>query len=516
MKQIRPCMLIILDGWGISSKKEGNAVFAAKTPFLDKLFTDYPDTSLLCSGDAVGLPAGIMGNSEVGHTNIGAGRVVFQNLLRIDKAIKDNSFYENRRFLELIKKLKKNNRALHLMGLVSDGGVHSQLTHLFALIDLAKKSGLNHVFIHPILDGRDTPPDKGVEYIKKLQDYLDQKQTGTIATLCGRFFAMDRDTRWDRTKDAYDLYTKGSGVFEKEVVSAVYNSYEKKVTDEFLEPTVITGTSNVPVATVKDGDGIIFFNFRADRARQITRAFTDSEFDFFEREVTPELAGFVCMTFYDEKFDLPVAFSPEHLDGILSQVISDNGLCQLKIAETEKYAHVTYFFNGGDETPIPLEERLLVPSPRDISTYDQKPEMSANQVAQKLVSEISKDKYHLIVVNFANLDMVGHTGVFDAAVKACETVDRCVEKVVTRFMEKDGVVLITADHGNAETMIDETGKPFTSHTLNPVPLILIDNKKKVELKTGKLSDIAPTILHIMGIEKNKNMTGDSLIINKGK
>jgi len=508
----RPCMLIILDGFGASPIHEGNAVFLAKTPHLDRLKEEYPATLLLCSGEAVGLPEGIMGNSEVGHLNIGAGRVVYQDLFRIDMAIRDGSFFENKALGSVISKVKTNNSALHLMGLVSDGGVHSQLSHLFALLNMVQKKGLPEVYVHAILDGRDTPPDSGAGYVKSLQEYIDSINFGKIATICGRYFAMDRDNRWDRIEKAFRLYTAGEGTYEKDPVEAVKNAYLREETDEFVKPIVIKDDRLNPPAAVRDGDGIIFFNFRADRAREITHALTDPAFEFFNRDLLPALCDFVCMTLYDEEFTLPIAFSPVHLKEILGEVISKHGFRQLRIAETEKYAHVTYFFNGGEEKPFPLEERCLIPSPREVPTYDLKPEMSAYEVTREVISRLQSKKYDMIILNFANMDMVGHTGILEAAIKACQAVDECVGKVVAEAKDKGYVILITADHGNAETMTDENVHPHTAHSLNPVPFILVDDThKNAKLRSGILGDIAPTILHLMGIDQPKEMTGRSLI-----
>jgi len=513
MTQIKPCVLIILDGWGIYKPGNTNAVSVAKMPFLNKLMAENPRTQLLCSGEAVGLPIGIMGNSEVGHLNIGAGRIVYQGLLRIDKAIENGFFFQNRAFNDIMDKVKANRSALHLMGLTSDAGVHSQLAHLFALVDMACQKGLTEIYVHAILDGRDTPPDSGVRYVEKLQKFLESKRIGRIASICGRYYAMDRDTRWDRTEKAFRLYTLGEGIKEKNPVTAVKNAYARGETDEFVCPVVMTDDKGNPIKTVSDKDGIIFFNFRPDRARQITRAFTEPGFDFFKKEKSPQLCEFVCMALYDEHFTLPVAFGPVHLSNILGEVISHAGLNQLRIAETEKYAHVTYFFNGGEEKAFPNEDRHLVPSPREVPTYDKKPEMSAYIVAEKAASLIESGKYHLVVMNFANLDMVGHTGILEAAVKACEAVDQCAEKVVTAAIRKGYAVLVTADHGNAEQMREENGQMHTAHTLNPVPLVLAGyENKKVQLRPGVLGDIAPTILQVMGIEKPAEMTGKSLII----
>jgi len=511
----RLCMLMILDGWGINPDHDGNAVYLSGTPNLTRLMQQYPHTQLACSGRAVGLPDGIMGNSEVGHLNIGAGRIVFQDILRIDMAIEDGSFFQNEVLNDLIEKVAQRGTSLHLMGLVSDGGVHSQFTHLLALLELARRKGLGRVYVHAILDGRDTPPDSGIRYVGKLKAHIQAQGCGAIATICGRYFAMDRDNRWDRTEKAYCLYTRAEGVSEHDPVTAVKNAYARGETDEFVKPIVLAAADGRPTATVVDGDGIFFFNFRADRARQITRAFTAADFDGFARTPLPELAGYACMTRYDEKFDLPVAFGPMHREKILGEVIGGCGLHQLRIAETEKYAHVTYFFNGGEEKPFPLEDRCLIPSPREVATYDLKPEMSAPKVTAKVLARIKSQKYDLIVLNFANMDMVGHTGVLEAAVAACKTVDRCVGEIVAAVKAQGGALLITADHGNAETMKDANGHPHTAHTLNPVPLILADESRKtIRLAEGKLADIAPTILAIMGVAQPEEMTGSSLIREK--
>ncbi len=513
MKKIpKPCMLIILDGWGINPVREGNAFAMADTPCLDRLMNEYPHTSLLCSGEAVGLPAGIMGNSEVGHLNIGAGRIVYQDLLRIDTSINNDEFNQNSAFISVMSEVREKNSALHLMGLVSDGGVHSQLSHLLALLEMSKDQGVKRVYVHAILDGRDTPPDSGADYIALLQNHIASINHGSIATICGRFYAMDRDKRWDRVEKAYRLYIHGEGTREQDPVEAVKKAYDNGETDEFIRPIVITGDDPDDINIVCDDDGIIFFNFRADRAREITSMFTENKFDDIERETRPDLCDFVCMTMYDENFTLPVAYQPVHLDKILGEIISDNGLKQFRLAETEKYAHVTYFFNGGEEKPFPAEERCLVPSPRDISTYDQKPEMSVNLVTEEALSKIESNLYDLVVINLANMDMVGHTGILEAAQKACEAVDRCLEKLVAKVKEQGGVLLITADHGNSEQMIADNGHPHTAHTLNPVPFILVDDtRKNRNLKTGSLKDIAPTILHIMGLNQPEEMTGYSLI-----
>jgi 2,3-bisphosphoglycerate-independent phosphoglycerate mutase len=513
----KPCLLMILDGWGIGSAGEGNAVRLARTPFLDKLAASYPTTRLQCAGLAVGLPEGIMGNSEVGHLNIGAGRIVYQDLLRIDRAIADGSFSRNEVLTTVMSAVGERRSALHLLGLVSDGGVHSQLDHLLALVDMACQKGLERVFIHAILDGRDTPPDSGVGYLTRLRKHLEAIGCGKIATVCGRYYAMDRDSRWERIEKAYRLYVQGEGRTVRDPIAAVTDSYLREESDEFVRPIVVTDANHAPLTMVAEGDGVIFFNFRADRAREITRAFTVPDFDGFHREVVPNLCGYVCMTRYDEKLTLPVAYPPVHLTGLLGEVISLKGLRQLRIAETEKYAHVTYFFNGGEEKPFRFEDRCLIPSPREVATYDLKPEMSAAEVTAALIERLTSNSYDLIVLNFANMDMVGHTGILGAAVKACETVDRCVRQIVERVTGLGGIAMITADHGNSEKMIDERGGAHTAHTLNPVPFILVDDSRRdAGLRPGVLADIAPTILHIMGVEKPPQMTGTSLLVRSQK
>lgn len=508
----RPVVLMILDGWGIAAPGEGNAVQLAKTPALDRLFETWPHTRLLTSGPSVGLPAGVMGNSEVGHLNIGAGRIVYQDLLRIDKAIEDGTFFSNSTLADAMRRAAESGGKLHLMGLVSDGGVHSQLTHLFALLDMAGRFGLTRVFVHVILDGRDTPPDKGVEYVRRLEEYIGRNGCGRIASVCGRFYAMDRDTRWQRTQAAFALYTEGHGAAHGDPVGAIEQAYQKGETDEFVKPVVITEDDGSPRALVQDGDTVVFFNFRADRARQLTRAFTEAGFTGFERVKLPQLAGYVCMTIYDEQFNLPVVFPPQRLESILGEVVSAHGLLQLRIAETEKYAHVTYFFNGGEEKAFAGEERCLIPSVRDVPTYDHKPEMSAVAVTEEVLKRIETDRYDLIVLNFANMDMVGHTGVLPAAIRACETVDACVDRIVRAVTARGGLLMITADHGNAETMLEENGKIHTAHTTNPVPFILAGEPyRQAGLREGILGDIAPTILQVMGLNQPAQMTGKSLL-----
>ena len=495
-------MLVIMDGWGWREEREGNAIRVAGTPNLDAFKARYPFTLLEASGESVGLPKGQMGNSEVGHLNLGAGRIVYQDLTRINKAIADQSFYEN----PVLKQAMTCSDTVHLFGLVSKGGVHSDFEHLKALIRMAKLLGVKKLLIHAFLDGRDMPPTSGAEFVAELMEYLKENGTGEIATIIGRYYAMDRDRRWDRVKIAYDALVYGTGRKARDPVAAVYDSYRANETDEFIRPIIMDGTSRV-----KDGDSVIFFNFRADRARELTRVFTQRDFKEFAQDMRPRLASFVTMTMYDEAFHLPVAFPPERLRNVLGEVVSRLGLIQLRIAETEKYAHVTYFFNGGEEEPFQGEDRKLIPSPRDVATYDQKPEMSAELIRDELLGLIARRDYDLVVVNFANGDMVGHTGVMDAAVAACKVVDACVGAIVKAWGAKGGVSLITADHGNVEKMVDENGGPFTAHTSSPVPLYLVDPERVgIRLRKGKLGDVAPTILEIMGIETPEEMTGSVL------
>ena len=512
MNRPKVILLSILDGWGLSSSQEANAVHLAHTPTLDHLKEEYPSTELKCSGQSVGLPKGIMGNSEVGHLNIGAGRVVYQDLLKIDRAIENGSFFDNRALRHIMNAVKQNRSSLHLMGLVSDGGVHSQLSHLTALLEMARLSGLDKVYVHAILDGRDTPPNSGVDYLRRVQTSMQQIGVGSVASICGRYYAMDRDKRWDRIEMAYRLYVLGEGRFETDPISAIEKAYARDETDEFVKPVAMTNSDNQPEALMRSDDGIIFFNFRADRAREITRALTDEEFKEFDRSPTPLPTGFVCMTQYDEKFSLPIAFPPESLNDILGDIISRDGLAQLRIAETEKYAHVTYFFNGGEEKPFPLEDRCLIPSPRDVATYDMKPEMSALEVTDEVITRLESQQYDLIVLNFANMDMVGHTGVLTAAIKACETVDRCIARIVATVKAQNGIAIITADHGNSEKMREVDGQIHTAHTQNPVPFILVDETRRgSRLRKGILADIAPTILELFNIPKPDAMTACSLL-----
>ncbi len=507
------CMLMILDGWGIAPDGDSNAVYLSGTPNLNRLKKIYPTTRLHCSGEAVGLPEGFMGNSEVGHLNIGAGRVVYQNLLRIDLAIRDGSFFNNEALCEVMDRVARKGSKLHLAGLVSDGGVHSHIRHLFALLDMAKQRNVPETNIYALMDGRDTPPDGGAGFVEQVLEHVETIDYGRIGGVCGRYYAMDRDNRWDRVEKAFKMMVKGEGIYAKDSVQAIKSAYEKGQTDEFIKPILITDDSGNPKSVIGKDDGVIFFNFRADRAREITRALTAMEFDQFDRGNFTPLSNYVCMTQYDKTFDLPVAFSKADLTGIFGEIVSNEGLKQFRIAETEKYAHVTYFFNGGAEKPFPREDRLLIPSPRDIPTYDEKPAMSAEAVTDAVIERIRSRDYASIVLNFANMDMVGHTGVLEAAVEACKTVDSCVGRIVPEILDSGGTVLITADHGNSEMMKEEDGSPHTAHTLNPVPFILVndDMRDAVLREEGKLADIAPTMLDIMGVEKSKEMTGTSLI-----
>ena len=500
----RPVLLCIMDGFGKNESTYGNAIAAAKKPNLDKIVSENPMTFIGASGLDVGLPDGQMGNSEVGHTNIGAGRVVYQELTRITKSIQDGDFFTNEALVGAMENCKKNSSALHLMGLMSDGGVHSHNTHLYGIMELAKRSGVDKVYIHCFMDGRDVPPTSGKDYLAELYKKCDEIGVGEIATVMGRYYAMDRDNRWERVVKAYKAMTEGEGVKFDCACKMMEESYANDVTDEFIVPAV--SEKAVPV---KDNDSIVFFNFRPDRAREITRAFVDPAFSGFERE---QLKGlyYVCMTQYDATMpSVHVAFKPESLENTFGEYISDKGLKQLRIAETEKYAHVTFFFNGGVEKQYPGEDRILVKSPA-VATYDLQPEMSAYEVTDKLLAAIESDKYDAIILNYANCDMVGHTGVFDAAVKAVEAVDTCVGKIVDAVAAKGGVTLITADHGNADKMYEADGSPFTAHTTNPVPFIVVGYPCELR-EGGRLCDIAPTMLKIMGLEQPKEMTGVSII-----
>lgn len=507
----RPLVLVILDGWGLREEKEGNAIALARKPNMDRLWGEYPHTSLKTSGEDVGLPEGQMGNSEVGHLNIGAGRIVYQELTRISLAIREGHFFENPVLLEAVEHVRRRDSSLHLMGLVSDGGVHSHIDHLYALLELARDQGLRRVYVHAFLDGRDVPPANAREYIVPLEDKMAAMKTGRIATIMGRYYAMDRDRRWERTERAYRAMVLGEGLRAGSALEALARAYERGETDEFVQPTVIEDGEGRPVARVKEEDAVIFFNFRPDRARQITRAFVDEEFSGFERPGGRLGVYFACMTMYDKTIDAPVAFRPQVLVNTLGEVLSYHKLRQLRLAETEKYAHVTFFFNGGVEAPNEGEDRLLIPSPK-VPTYDLKPEMSAPEVTDAFLQKLAEEKYHVIIMNYANPDMVGHTGVLDAAIKAIEAVDHCVGRVVGAVLERRGTVLITADHGNAEVMLDEKGEPHTAHTTNLAPFILVnDELRGAALRPGRLEDVAPTILHLLGIEKPAEMTGNSLL-----
>ena len=514
-KTIKPICLIILDGWGLSAQIDGNAIRLAKTPHMDNNYKIYPNTRLDASGEAVGLPEGQMGNSEVGHLNIGAGRVVYQELTRINKEIKNGSFFKNKVLIKAIENVKKNNSSLHLMGLVSDGGVHSHIEHLKALINLANDSKIKNLFIHAFLDGRDVPPRSAAPFLNEVDDYLKNKSiSGQIATVSGRYYSMDRDNRWERIKKSYDNLVYRNGKKFKTAAEVVESSYSNNVDDEFVIPSIVE-SKDEEKAKIKSGDSIIFFNFRSDRARQITRAFISKSFDKFDRGEIPPKVHFVCMTQYDKEFNTPVAFPPVEIKNTLGEVISNNSLKQLRIAETEKYAHVTFFLNGGIEKPFKSEDRILIPSPK-VATYDLKPEMSAFEVTDTVIDKIRLNKYDVIILNYANPDMVGHTGHIDAAIKAVETVDRCVGRVVEELNKNGGLALITADHGNAEEMICSIDrKTITAHSTSQVPFIVCNSKIRLKNKDNnfKLSDIAPTILDFLKIEKPEEMTGESLIFN---
>ena len=502
-------MLMILDGYGINENEKGNAVKLANTPNIDKLMKTCPTTTIYTSGLKVGLPEGQMGNSEVGHTNIGAGRIVYQDLTKITKSIEDGNFFSNEVLTKAIENCKKYNSNLHVMGLLSDGGVHSHERHLYAILELAKRNDFDNVYVHCFMDGRDTAPTSGEGYVAKLEEKMKEKGVGKIASLSGRFYAMDRDKRWQRVQKAYDAMVNGKGEKATSAIQAVEASYQKEVFDEFIEPTVIYN-QDAPVATIGKHDSVICFNFRPDRAREITRTLVDKDFNEFETKKDLDLY-YVCMTPYDETLEnVEIAFKKEALENTFGEYISKHGLKQLRIAETEKYAHVTFFFNGGEEKQYEGEDRILVPSPK-VETYDMKPEMSAYEVTDKVVDAINSKKYDSIILNYANPDMVGHTGNLEAAIKAIETIDKCVQRVVEAVNAQNGMLLITADHGNSEQMIDyKTGEPYTAHTTNPVPLILV-GKDNIKLKEGKLADLAPTMLELMGMEIPKEMTGESII-----
>ena len=502
----KKAVLIILDGYGLAAPTAGNAIAQAKKPNLDRLFSQNPTCKLSASGLDVGLPQGQMGNSEVGHTNIGAGRVVFQILPKMSQEIENGKFFQNPVYIKAMEDAKANHKALHILGLMSTGGVHSHLTHVFGILDMAKQRGVEKVYVHCFLDGRDVAPKSGAGFIKQLKEKCEELGNARIATVQGRFYGMDRDKRWDRVEQAYDAIVCGEGISDPDPVHAIEESYAQDVTDEFVKPVVCC-----PEGVINQGDSVIFMNFRPDRAREMTWALNLADFDGFKRKKTVYPLSYVCTAQYDESLPLPIAYPPEVIENTLGDYISAHGLKQFRVAETEKYAHVTFFFNGGVEKQTEGEERCLVPSPKEYATYDLVPEMSARKVADKCVEAIASDKYDLIVCNFANCDMVGHTGVMEAAVKAVETVDSCMGLIMAEVAKHpDTVLVVTADHGNADCMFDENGKVNTAHTTNPVPFALC--KAGVSLKDGKLADIAPTILEVMGLEQPKEMTGESLIV----
>ncbi len=500
---------MILDGWGYSPQSANNAIAQAKTPNLDRLIENYPHGLLKASGLDVGLPEGVMGNSEVGHTNIGAGRIVYQDLTRIDQAISDGSFFQNPVLNEAFRLAAEKGTKLHLIGLLSDGGVHSHIRHLEALIKFAQQQKFERLIVHPVFDGRDTAPMIGETFLEQLLGYFKQYGVGQLGTLSGRYYTMDRDTRWERIEKSYDAMTLGTPACPMDPVEYIKDSHQKGTGDEFIEPVCVNRQNNI-----EDNDVVIFFNFRSDRARQITRAFTEKTFDGFKKKQSPQLAQYVCMTEYDQQFGLPVAFPSPALVNNLGEVVSNSGLKQLRIAETEKYAHVTFFINGGSEIKFPNEDRILIDSPRDIPTYDKKPEMSAIPVTERLLQELDRDYYDLVIVNFANCDMVGHTGIMDATVKAVEIVDQCVGQVVDKVLQKDGLVFLTADHGNAEVMVDEQGRPQTAHTSNPVRYLIISNRYapgSLKTRDGRLSDVLPTLLTLMNLKIPAEITGQNLV-----
>ncbi|WP_458411971.1 2,3-bisphosphoglycerate-independent phosphoglycerate mutase [Schinkia sp. CFF1] len=506
----KPHALIILDGFGCRSEEKGNAIAHAKMPNFDRLWKEFPHAQLIASGEAVGLPEGQMGNSEVGHLNIGAGRVVYQSLTRVNIAIRDGEFFKNDTFNEAIHHAKQNNTSLHIFGLLSDGGVHSHINHMYALLKMAKEEGLDRVYVHGFLDGRDVGPQTAKGFIEEAEAKMKEIGVGKFATISGRYYSMDRDKRWDRVKKSYDAMVYGEGPSYHSAMECVDDSYKNGIYDEFVLPSVILQENDEPVAKISDQDSVIFYNFRPDRAIQISRAFTNEDFREFDRgSGAPKDLYFVCLTHFSETVDGYVAFKSVNLDNTFGEIVSQKGLNQLRIAETEKYPHVTFFFNGGREEKFPGEERILINSPK-VATYDLKPEMSAYEVTDALLAELKADKHDVIILNFANCDMVGHSGMLEPTIKAVETVDECLGKVVDLILEKDGVAIITADHGNADEVITLEGNPMTSHTTNPVPVIV--TKKGVELREdGILGDLSPTLLNLLNIELPKEMTGKSLI-----
>lgn len=510
----RPNCIIIMDGYGVSCQSKGNAIKCANSENVDRLMNEYPSTLIGASGMDVGLPDGQMGNSEVGHLNMGAGRIVYQELTRITKSINDGDFFENPEFLYAIENAKNNGKKLHLYGLLSDGGVHSHITHLYALIELAKKQGLSDVFVHCFLDGRDVSPTSGADYIKNLKAKMKELSFGTIASVGGRYYVMDRDNRWDRVEKAYDMMTAGMGELTEDAEEYVRSSYADGVTDEFVIPAAVVKNGK-PVGLIEKGDSIIFFNFRPDRARQITRAMSEKEFDGFERKTGFIDPTYVCFTRYDASFtNVKIAFKPQVLTNTLGEYVSSLGLTQLRIAETEKYAHVTFFFNGGVEKPNANEDRELIASPK-VATYDLQPQMSAVEVTERAIEKLDSGKYDVMILNYANCDMVGHTGVFDAAVNAVKTVDDCVGKIIDKILSLGGVAIVTADHGNADKMEENDGSPFTAHTTNKVPFVVVGEqfKGKKLREGGILADVAPTLLDMMGLPVPAEMSGKTLIMD---
>ena len=506
----KPMVLMILDGWGQRCSSADNAISCANPVHFNTLQAQYPHTLLECSGYAVGLPRGQMGNSEVGHLNIGAGRIVYQEITRICQAIEDGSFFQNPELIKAMHYACQRRGSVHLMGLVSDGGVHSDLSHLFALLQLGKNEGVTQIYVHAFLDGRDVAPQSALEYINALEVKMKEIGVGRIATVGGRFYGMDRDNRWDRIEKAYNAMVLGEGSKAPSAQAAITASYEDRVTDEFMEPAVIVDQNGQPLATIRDGDSIIFFNFRADRARQISHALVDAHLEYFNRRVRPSV-HFTCMTQYDMELQASVAFQPQNLSNTLGEVLSQQGLKQLRIAETEKYAHLTFFFNGGAEEPVPGEDRILIPSPK-VATYNLQPAMSAREITSRVLEELDRDYYDAVFMNYANADMVGHTGILDAAVEAIKTLDQCLVQIADQVLRKGGILLITADHGNAEMMVGESGIPFTAHTTSKVPFILVsDAHKGCSLREGgSLCDIAPTLLSLLGIPIPSEMTGTPL------